>query len=532
MMSAEPASTGARVLREILRTPAYREILRLHLTDRGGDDPGAAAKILLTEDPELPLRVASASPAAIDAAASSALALGRQLNAYPDPIWNAYLDRIVGDIDTGVLQELPRTWGPILARSAPWLLSATAAAAESLARSLTDLDDDERARLTAAWASKLDGADLGRAVNAWASMVVALRRIDGPPPAAATIAEAAVRSTDFGLVRQSIEALSAGGRQAGLALTRAAVTDPTVVANVLVAVPPVLNDLLGTAADTLDELDLPDEILASAVLNLLGRIHAADLGRIATGLARTIDAIHGGSAVLGDTEPALRGTAAELIDALSSTLDGDAVGRALVALGEDGETLAGVLADVLRQRPALMGDLAGMAVASQAPLLRGATTVLREANALPDDAFSHLGARLRDNLDPVAAVLAARELLVFVDRYLEANPGGEAGRRLVEIARRERLDEAASSLLGTVADQVLDAIDPELLEGDWESLLEAARRWLEANPGLARAIFRPLVRAGMSTVRERIGEQLERRQPRLPRLRRLRREGRRFRWSS
>ncbi len=562
-MSAEP--TGARLLREILRTPAYREIIHLY-AEGGGSDPGAAARALLTEDPELPLRLASASPAAVERAVHSALVLGRQLASYPEPMLEAYLEQIADDIDRGALRELPRVWGPTLARMAPWLLQGVATAAGELASSLAQMDEQQRALLVRRWATEVDGAELGRSLNALSEMVVLLRR-DAP----ASLEDSGpivglVREVDFGSLREALEALSSTGREAMLALARSTLDDPVALANLLVSAPPLINDLLAVLADTLDEVELADEILAAAVLSVLGDMHAQDLGRIATGFARIIDAIHRGSQVLGNTEPAFRATATELIDELASSLDGEALRRALVALGEDGQTLAEVLADLLRQRPELLAAWTGAALSTQAPLARGAVTLLREANALPDEAFEAVGRQIRRDLDAETVVLAVREIVTFLDRYARANPDSAVIRELTEVARRERLGRAGLRLGRTLGRQVLDelsveaalkpeavgarlnealillrrkleqdgagaylsrlwgALDAGELERSWEAVLRAAGRTFAANPGAVGAVVRPVMRAGWSSLRGR----LER-----PRLRPVAgRRGRRFPWTA
>jgi len=65
-----------RVLSEVLRTPAFREIIRLHATGPSAGDARAAVKTLVGEEVQVTFDLASVSPAAVNAAVESAVALG------------------------------------------------------------------------------------------------------------------------------------------------------------------------------------------------------------------------------------------------------------------------------------------------------------------------------------------------------------------------------------------------------------------------------------------------------------------------
>lgn len=115
-IETDPVGTGSRVMREIIRTPAFRRILQLHLT---GIDPGAArdtVRVLMNEDPDLSLSLLGASPAAIQYLIEALLETARQVRRFPPQMLDAYLDQVTQQIDADRLREIPETLGPLLER--------------------------------------------------------------------------------------------------------------------------------------------------------------------------------------------------------------------------------------------------------------------------------------------------------------------------------------------------------------------------------------------------------------------------------
>ena len=97
---------GARVLGEALRTPAFREIFKLHLSEVGRGEGRDLVKTLLQQDPELGFSLASAGPRALEGAAESLAELGQVLSSMPPSLVDAYLTALLRELDTAALQTL------------------------------------------------------------------------------------------------------------------------------------------------------------------------------------------------------------------------------------------------------------------------------------------------------------------------------------------------------------------------------------------------------------------------------------------
>lgn len=104
---------GARVMREIIRTPAFLELIRTNMVVLDPEGAREAVRTILWEDPELTLSLASTVPETVNYLVEAVLELGRQLNQFPAPLLDAFADQLIGGIDPEPLRELPGVYGPL-----------------------------------------------------------------------------------------------------------------------------------------------------------------------------------------------------------------------------------------------------------------------------------------------------------------------------------------------------------------------------------------------------------------------------------
>jgi len=105
-------STRSDVLRELLRTPAVRELLRDRL--REGEPSGIAD--VLWEDPDLTLGAVAATPAQVNRLAGASLDIAQRLDAMPDPVLREFVTELVADVDGAQLAEALTVYGRLIRR--------------------------------------------------------------------------------------------------------------------------------------------------------------------------------------------------------------------------------------------------------------------------------------------------------------------------------------------------------------------------------------------------------------------------------
>jgi hypothetical protein len=165
-----------RLLREMLRTPAIKELVLLHLKDIKPESASGLVKTFLWEDPGMSLSILGALPGFLNWLAEFLLEMGRQFNNLPEPMLWDFLGRIGEGIDRERLAELPKVYGQLLGRilsteeasraleeTIPRALNAAVSGMEKAARVLEERE--EAARALAASLDRVDAVSLGAAVN-------------------------------------------------------------------------------------------------------------------------------------------------------------------------------------------------------------------------------------------------------------------------------------------------------------------------------------------------------------------------------
>jgi hypothetical protein len=125
-------------MREVIRTPAFLEIIKTNMVALDPEGARLAVRTVLWEDPELTLSLAGTAPEAINYLVEAVLELGRQLEQFPAPLLDAFLDQLIGGIDTGSLREVPAVYGPLMEKMGfpQRAASALSAAVNALARAI------------------------------------------------------------------------------------------------------------------------------------------------------------------------------------------------------------------------------------------------------------------------------------------------------------------------------------------------------------------------------------------------------------
>lgn len=346
-------------------------------------------------------------------------------------------------------------------------INAQAQALKEMAEALEALPADQRGERYAQAVAALDGQTIGQAATAVARLLMVLRRenpdlIDRTGPAM----EAAVKATDFGKLREGVVVLADYEADAVIRFFDLAMADPVVIANLLGIAAPLLNNALRVLAYALIRLDMPAEVVASSIFNILSDVDRKALGQTLTGLARLVNDLHEGSRVLGRDEPRFREVFTKIAEGVLEDTDFDQVGAALIALSEDMEVVHQVAADLMRKDPNLLIRTVAAALAFHNAALRGVTAVTEQAARLPDEALARLGETVQNGLD-----------------------GADLGRALngmTELARR--LNEQNPDRVDAFAAEVLAALDVQSLGATLGDMAARTAGAAAADPGLKRAL--------------------------------------------
>ncbi|MBU4180029.1 MAG: hypothetical protein KJ625_08840, partial [Actinobacteria bacterium] len=254
--------------------------------------------------------------------------------------------------------------GPEILLAIPNVMNAYARMLTGFAEVLEELEPEERRKLLGEAAGKLDGVALGRATNAFSRLMMKVGK-ENPKLAAEVFPaiETAIEEIDFGKLRVGTVAYIEYAADLASMSIDAMLENPVIVANLVGILPPLINNLIKVISGALSEMDLPQEVLASAVFNIILEIDTEELGRAVTSMSKIVNELHEGNLILGRDEPRFRAVFAEFAEGILENVDTAEFARAVVALGEDFEVILDSVTDILHRDPELL-ILAGATVGS------------------------------------------------------------------------------------------------------------------------------------------------------------------------
>ncbi len=450
--SGSGEATGSALpglVRELIRTPGFKELLLIHLRDINPGSAGELVKAFLWEDIAFAMSVLGASPKLVNWLVEALAQLGAELGKFTNDILRDFMVQLGRDIDVEKLKALPGAYAPLVSE----LL----------------LEDREA----------LDGliAGLGSMVESMMSAgEETWRKI--------------WNTADFGKIRVGLTE-HFEGRRAELQ-GEVGLLNPVAISNVMGVIPPLSNYMLRVLARTLQSLNLPAEILANAVFQLLEDIDMAEMGGLVNALAGVVSALHRGNLVLGRDEPRFKEVLGCVSRDLVDNVDGEAFKDMLIALKEDGAVIGSVISDYVYATPdATVQLVRGMYLAVGASL-RAVAETFRRFSELPEEAIGAI-------IDSYEEAVDMRELgriinysAVYMNKVFEARPGEmsrHVGKLLASLDTEELAAAGKTAFFElkdvVLADQAISAaLEPEAVGALINRGLAAFNGFTRENPDL------------------------------------------------
>ena len=439
--------------------------------------------------------------------------------------------------------------------SLPNLLKAHDTLVVNLAGYLQGLPVEERTALIREVIGGLDGKTAAEATNAASQLWMDIHR-ENPELAAELFPalEEGFASTDFGKLREAVTALIDYSTQVAEKCIELSTDNPIIIANLIGILPPLINGMIKVVSSALENIDLPPEIIASALFNIMQAVDTAELGKVINGAASMANALHEGNLVLGGDDYRFRAVFSDFAGSLLANVDTDEVASAVVALGEDTEVIISTLTELLCRDPELHLRLVSVGISLENILIRAVSNSLLELQKMPDEAFSQMG----EEIKRVDAAEVGRMLNSFVGlstRLQEANPSlrqdlildtlsvidreqfGAAAKRMsldmVEVARKdpglrealepeavaEKINQAMATFNsstasgpGAISDylsKLVAAIDTEELEVAAGTVTTITSDVALASAGVALALLKPAVSVAWRMFKSLAGKAVE-----------------------
>ena len=386
-----PENAGAmtRVLREALKTPTFVELAKIWISSIDREKAQRFVHTLLWQDIAFTMSVLGTVPEVLNTLLDALVELGENLDQFPPQLLDSYVDSLLADIDVEKLKEIPGAYMPVLEN-----------------------------------------------INLKDRVAEAVKKI---------LAEA-----DYGMVRETVTEHLESGTEAISGALAIWLENPVIIANLLGIVAPLANSLIKVLSVAVAELDMPPEILASALFNMLSALDAEELGRLLTNLSGQINLLHAGNIVLGGDEPYFRRVFDDFCKRVFDNLDMEATTGAFSALGEDLEVVLGVLIQQASRDPEMLLPMAKMLASLNNSIFRILSNALSEWTTLPDETLYRVSMAVHQNSDAVEIGRTVDSLITLALRLREANPEiqGERLTEALEVVNTERLELLVRGMAG------------------------------------------------------------------------------------
>lgn len=437
------------LVRELIRTPGFKELLLLHLRDINPDNARELVKAALWEDVSFSMSVLGASPKLVNWLVEALIELGVQLNNFTVDILRDFMVQLGRDLDVEKLKTVPGAYAAMVNE----LLLEDRAALDGLIAGLGSIAEGMMRSGEETWRKIWNTADFGK-----------------------------IR---VGITRHLEE------RKAGME-GEVDLMNPVAISNLLGVVPPMANFTLRALTRTLQALNLPAEILANAIFQLLEDIDKAELGGLVNALAGLTSALHRGNIVLGRDEPRFKEVFGRVARDVADNVDGEAFKDMLVSLKEDGAVIGSVLSEYVYATPDATVQVVKWLYAATGASLRAVAETFRKFSELPEEAIGAIVDGYEEAVDMREMGRIINYGAVYANKMYEARPG-EMTRHvgtLLASLDTEELAAAGKTAFLELKDVVLAdptvsaALEPEAVGAMINRGLAAFNAFMQENPDL------------------------------------------------
>ncbi|WP_287155088.1 hypothetical protein [Candidatus Solincola tengchongensis] len=451
-------SVLAGMIRELIRSPGFKELVNIHLRDMDPASAGEAVRAFLWEDVGFSMGLLGSAPKVANWLAEALVELGVQLNNFTRDILRDFLVRMGRELDLEKVKAIPGAYAPLLNE----LLLEDREALDALLGGLGSLAESVLKAVGPAFKKVGNTADFGKVrVGLTEHFERRRRELQGEPPLA----------------------------------------NPVALSNLLGVVPPLVNYLIRVLTRTLEGMKLPAEILANAVFQLLEDIDQAEVGGLVNALSDFVATLHRGNMLLGRDEPRFKEVLRRVSRRTVDAVDGEKLREALVALGEDGKVVGEVVSEYLYADTEATARVAGVLYAAVNAALRGTAEFLRHFAELPPEGMERMVAHYREAFRPREAARVVNYNAAILNKAFRVAPdlAGETLGEFLAALDREQTSAAGKALFLKFRDALLSdpgvqaALQPEALGERINAALAAFNRRLGENPSaVAEKVVRTL----------------------------------------
>ena len=280
-----------------------------------------------------------------------------------------------------------------------------------------------------------------------------------------------IDSLDFGKLRKFIEDSAFCTYGTFEVINKKVFGNPVKIGNLVSTIPPLLNASVAIANDALSRIEMPSEVLANVLFEMINRLNLEQFGKTVSIISSIINKVHEGNYILGRGDRKFKEVSEVAMEKLVNSMNLEEIVKAVEAFFEDLNDLADGLNAALWKNPLNMMVLAPLLPAAVNTISGLTFKVLLKFNELPPDLSAQIMTSLISEIDTKRLGEILTGIAKLVNVVSESNP------------------KAISNFINSV----FAASDKKEIEKLLNNLIRSLMEFIASNPQILSAIVIPII---------------------------------------
>lgn len=237
----------------------------------------------------------------------------------------------------------------------------------------------------------------------------------------------------------------------------------TRLGNLVSSVPAVLNAGIAISNDAIRRIELPSEVLASALFATLTKVDVEQMGKMLSNVSTLINKVHEGNYILGKGDRKFKEIAETTMEKFLNSIDVEEFRKAVNAILEDLDDFSDALNNALWKNPLTMMALAPLAPNLLNMLIGIGAKALSKFNELPPDLSAQITTSLIKEIDTKRLGEILTGVAKVVNGVAENDPKAISNilNSAIASSDKKELEKMLNNLVKSVVDVI--ASNPQIL---------------------------------------------------------------------
>ncbi|MCX8172440.1 MAG: hypothetical protein N3D09_02360 [Archaeoglobaceae archaeon] len=251
------------------------------------------------------------------------------------------------------------------------------------------------------------------------------------------------------------------------------VGNPIKFGNLITPIPAVVNAGVMIANDALTRLELPPEVLASALFGTVNKLKIEEVGRLIGKASSLVNRVHEGNYILGRGDRKFKEIAENIMNKLLTSIDAEELSKAINAILDDLNDLSDGLNNALWRNPHFAMALTPLIPAMINLFIGIGAKTISKFNELPPELSSQVIASMLKEIDTKKIGEILTGIAKIVNGISESDPKAISSfiNSAIAFSDKKEVEKAINNLIKSALEVILS--NPQILSALGLSLLQS-----------------------------------------------------------